>query len=300
MTSAITGTGVVSCDRVDGPAVGELLRGERVRALAAEAKLLLAAARLALRDAGLEDGAIDPDELGIAVATSHAGEREYLALLAAGRDPRAARVSPALAPQAGLNGPASVASIRLGAAGPNATVCGGAAGGLDALRYAADALAHGRARAMLVCGVDAEPASARAPGAVARADALAPATPASGGAAPARAGGAAVLVLEAPDAARAQALVAGVATACSPRGDAADAGARARRAALREAGVRVAVAIEQQAAGEPEAMAAVAQLARAAGYLRRRAARGPLVVCATGADGGAGAAVLVAAQGGAA
>ncbi len=155
---AITGGAVVTAAQLEAPEVAELLRGERLRAVSPEARLLLAAARLALRDAGLYDAvlAIDPDELGIVVATRFAGLQDYVELYRSGTEGERPRVRPARGPQTGLTAPAAELSIRLPAAGPNATVSSGAVGGLDALRYAADQLAAGRASAMLVC--EAEPA----------------------------------------------------------------------------------------------------------------------------------------------
>jgi 3-oxoacyl-[acyl-carrier-protein] synthase II len=157
--SAITGIGVVTAAQLEQPAVAALLAGERLRAVALEGRLALAAARLALRDAGLAPGAgLDPDALGVVVATRYAGLQEYVELYRAGTEGERPRVNPARGPQTGLNAPAAELSIRLPAAGPNATLCNGARGALDALRYAADQLAARRADAMLVCEVDAAPA----------------------------------------------------------------------------------------------------------------------------------------------
>jgi 3-oxoacyl-(acyl-carrier-protein) synthase len=268
MASAITGGGVASADDLETPAAGELLRGIRVRSLNAETQALLVAVRRALRDAALDEPAISPDELGVVVTTSRAGCDDYVALFRAAIDHEGPHVNPARGPQSGLNGPAAQVSIRLGAAGPNATISNGAVGGLDALRWASDALAAGRAAAMLVCGVDL-----------------------------ADAGGAAVVVLEPAARAQArarrangQALVAGVATAHAPRDDLADASARALEEALREAGVAAGEIRDSALEGDA---AVVAQLAGAASSLRRHEATGPLVVRACDGSCSAGAAVLL-------
>ncbi|HMJ01956.1 MAG TPA: beta-ketoacyl synthase N-terminal-like domain-containing protein [Conexibacter sp.] len=281
MVGTITGVGVVSADELATPAVAELLQGERLRSLNPETKLLLAAARLALRDAGLVDGVVHPDELGVVVATRHAGLQDYVELFLAGIGGDDARVNPARGPQTGLNAPAAHLSIRLPAAGPNATLTSGAAAGLDALRYATDALTAKRAIAMLVCGVDVVPAIVRSPSA--------------------RPGGAAVLVVEAEGVTRApregiRVGVAAVATAYSPRDDVDEASERALRDALRDAqlapdAVRSSFTPRD---ADGEGVGALAQLALAVGSLRRGEATGPVLVHASDESCGAGAAVLVA------
>jgi 3-oxoacyl-[acyl-carrier-protein] synthase II len=267
-TSAITGAGSATPADLEAPAVAELLRGERLRSASLETRLLLAAGRLALRDAALDGDALDPDELGVVVATSHAGLHDYVELFRAGTEGDRPHVNPARGPQTGLNAPAADLSIRLRAAGPNATLANGAVGGLDALLYAADQLAAGRARAMLVCAVDALPELLRS----SQPDA------------------ATVLVLERRSGRTAvRAVVAAVATAHAPDGDAADAQARAVRDALAAAGAgagTAAVASTWTGSGE-----AVAQVAAAATSLARGDAAGPLLVRAGDACA-AGAAVL--------
>jgi 3-oxoacyl-[acyl-carrier-protein] synthase II len=235
----IAGAATVSAAELERPAVAELLAGERLRSVSVESRLLLAAARLALREARA-----DADTLGVVVATRHAGLQDYVELFREGTDAERPRVRPAKGPQAGLTAPAAEISIRLPAAGPNATVCNGAVGGLDALRYAADRLAAGEADAMLVCELELAPA-------VMRGDAVeAP-----------HMQRAAVVVLEREQAVRARgatpwARVGAVATAFSPTGDTTEAQARATDQALAAAGA---------AAGDADALAEVCVAAAAAG-----------------------------------
>ncbi len=145
-----------TCFFVDDADVAEVLGDERRRTLNAETCLLLAAARLALADAHL-DARLLGDRTGIVVSSCHAGLGDYAELLRAGLAGGVRGVNPARGPQTGLNAPTAHVSIRLGLAGPNMTIANGASGGLDALVYAADALADGRADAMLVGGVDVVP-----------------------------------------------------------------------------------------------------------------------------------------------
>jgi 3-oxoacyl-[acyl-carrier-protein] synthase II len=162
--SALSGSACVTAAELEQPAVAELLAGDRLRSVSVESRLLLAAARMALRDARARTNGPDedPDGLGVVVATRHAGLQDYVELFREGTDAERPRVRPAKGPQAGLTAPAAEISIRLPAAGPNATVCNGAVGGLDALRYAADRLAAGEADAMLVCELELAPAVVRA------------------------------------------------------------------------------------------------------------------------------------------
>jgi 3-oxoacyl-[acyl-carrier-protein] synthase II len=142
-----------------------VLDGERRRSLNTESWLLLAAARLALRDAEQPQEAME--RTGIVVSTGHAGLQDYAELFlgALGKDAVARRahpgarpeVSPLRGPQTGLNAPAANLSIRLNARGPNMTLTNGAAGGIDALDYADNALKAGRATTMLVGGVEVVP-----------------------------------------------------------------------------------------------------------------------------------------------
>ncbi|HEX7289558.1 MAG TPA: beta-ketoacyl synthase N-terminal-like domain-containing protein [Conexibacter sp.] len=267
-TSAIAGAAALTAAELERPDVAELLAGERLRSVSVESRLLLAAARMALRDARAraDAPATDPDGLGVVVATRHAGLQDYVELYREGTDAERPRVRPAKGPQAGLTAPAAEVSIRLPAAGPNATLCNGAVGGLDALRYASDRLAAGDADAMLVCELELAPAALRR----------------DADAAPEQQR-AAVLVLERDEALRApRTHVLAVATAFSPDDDADEALARASAEALAEAGVGAADPLPVSRLG------AVARLVAAAAG----GAHGPRLVTAHEA-GAAGAAVVM-------
>jgi 3-oxoacyl-[acyl-carrier-protein] synthase II len=266
-SSAIVGSAAVSAVELEEPAVAELLHGERLRSVSLESRLLLAAARLALRDAR---AGTDADTLGVVVATRHAGLQTYVDLFREGTEGDRPRVRPAKGPHAGLTAPAAEISIRLPAAGPNATVSNGTVGGLDALRYAADRLAAGDARAMLVCEVDVAPDVMQ--------DDDAPAQRA------------AVVVLEPADAVRARgdvprALLGAVATAFSPTGDGAEAQARADAEALAEADVQA------SADDGPRDADGTGTVARLTAMLARGDAASPQLLRAQD-DGAAGAAVI--------
>jgi len=281
MSSAIAGCAAVTAAELEDPAVAELLAGERLRTVSLESRLLLAAARLALRNARSSSDRpdMDADELGVVVATRHAGLQEYVDLYRSGTEGERPRVRPGRGPQTGLTAPAAEVSIRLPAAGPNATVCNGAVGGLDALRYAADRLAAGDAEAMLVCEVDLAPAVLRA------------AAAANGEESHEQR--ATVVVLERADAAdrrggTPRALLGAIATAFSPSGDAAEAEARAVGEVLASTDLDADSARTWDGDGSSGALG---RLADAAASLARGDAHGPQLLRAYDA-GAAGAAVV--------
>ncbi len=289
--SAIAGAAALTAAELEQPAVAELLAGERLRSVSVESRLLLAAARMALRDARARTGGpdADADGLGVVVATRHAGLQDYVELFREGTDAERPRVRPAKGPQSGLTAPAAEISIRLPAAGPNATVCNGAVGGLDALRYASDRLASGDADAMLVCELQLAPAVVRG----------------DSDEAP-HLQRAAVLVLEREQAVRARGAapcvhVCAVATAFSPDGDAIEAQGRAREQALAEARLKPDATVDastpavsmttDRGALDAPGVGAVTRLASAATRFARGAAHGPQLLQAHEA-GAAGAAVI--------
>lgn len=140
---------------VDDRDVTAALGTQPRRGLNPEIAILLAAACLAMADAGLEHE--QGDATGVAVSTRHAGLQDYAELFQAGISHEVGAINPARGPLTGLNAPAAYLSIRLRARGPNMTMSNGAVGGLDALAYGVEALHDGHARRMLVGGVEAHP-----------------------------------------------------------------------------------------------------------------------------------------------
>jgi 3-oxoacyl-[acyl-carrier-protein] synthase II len=119
-------------------------------------QMAVAAARLALADAGLDPADVDPDRAGVAMGTTSGEplevERFDDALLGAGgRD----AIGPALATRYPCHRiPAQVAA-ELGFAGVNVMLPNACAAGNYAVAFARDALATGRADLMLAGGADA-------------------------------------------------------------------------------------------------------------------------------------------------
>ncbi|MGP3967130.1 beta-ketoacyl synthase N-terminal-like domain-containing protein [Streptomyces sp. 6N223] len=117
----------------------------------------LAAARLALQGRGDGGEAVDAgdDETGVVLATSTGSLRS---LTAVARDtlvqPKPYLVDPSAFPNTVMNSCAGQIAIWNGLRGLNATVAGGQVSSIAALRYARTALARGRARRLLVGGVE--------------------------------------------------------------------------------------------------------------------------------------------------
>jgi 3-oxoacyl-[acyl-carrier-protein] synthase II len=117
------------------------------------AQLAVAAARLAVADAGLT---IDNDGAGIGAIIGNGGsgtisrEEQHTVMLERGPD----RVSPFAIPLSVANMGAGQVSIELGLRGPVTAVCTACAAGTDAIGMAAEVIRRGDARSMLAGGGD--------------------------------------------------------------------------------------------------------------------------------------------------
>lgn len=117
------------------------------------AQMAVAAARLALDDAGL---AVDRDGQGIGAVIGNGGsgtisrEQQHRIMQERGID----RISPFSIPLSVANMGAGQVSIELGLRGPVTAVCTACASGTDSIGTAADIVRRGDARAMLAGGAD--------------------------------------------------------------------------------------------------------------------------------------------------
>ena len=139
------------------PAVAHLLLGRKGLLYKEPAtRLALCAAHRALGLPPLAPRTLGPPDPGMAVVvSSNLGNVDTVVTIA--RTVRRAsvrEVSPLAAPNASSNVIASTLAIWFRCGGPNLTVCSGATGGLDAVRLATLLLAAGRARRVLVVGVE--------------------------------------------------------------------------------------------------------------------------------------------------
>ncbi len=129
--------------------------GEKgLRLLDRSTLLVNVAAKLALDDAGFNVTEENTDEVGVVLGTTlgsvwSISEFDKQALR---EGPR--YVNPALFPNTVINSPASQVSIRFKIKGFNTTIATGFTSSLDALKYARDFVRWGRAKAVLVGGVE--------------------------------------------------------------------------------------------------------------------------------------------------
>jgi 3-oxoacyl-[acyl-carrier-protein] synthase II len=118
-------------------------------------QLAIAAARMALDDAGLDPGDLDPPRSGVVMGTTSGEPREVErlddAILAGDLD----AVGPEFLRRYPCHTIAAVIARELGLAGVNAMIPTACAAGNYALAHAADVLAAGRADLMLAGGADA-------------------------------------------------------------------------------------------------------------------------------------------------
>ncbi|MCA6091907.1 beta-ketoacyl-[acyl-carrier-protein] synthase family protein [Streptomyces sp. SCA3-4] len=124
--------------------------------------LAVAAAQMAVTDAGLDPDAWDGSRIGVVIGVGSASMEGWgpgFAKFAAGR-PRA--VSPLLLPRSIPNMAAGEIAMALGARGPNLAVSTACASGTTALGVAKDLLAAGRCDIVLAGGAEAPPQSAMA------------------------------------------------------------------------------------------------------------------------------------------
>lgn len=117
--------------------------------------LALAAAALALQDAGIMHPPDDPRRFGITLGT-HYGCMETMKKFCDHVAERGVNHANALLfSHSYLNSPISLCAIEFDLQGYHNTVCANSQGGLEAVRLAYDAIAVGHADAMLCGGVDA-------------------------------------------------------------------------------------------------------------------------------------------------
>lgn len=134
--------------------VADFIERRAARRMDRHAQFAVAAARLAVDDAGLE---IDQDGAGIGAVIGNGGagtisrEEQHAVMLDRGVD----RISPFSIPLSVANMGAGQVSMELGLRGPVTAVCTACASGTDAIGQAVDTIRRGDARAMLAGGADA-------------------------------------------------------------------------------------------------------------------------------------------------
>lgn len=131
----------------------EIIGSKGLKYLNDATRLLLCTAELARRDADLEITPALAEDVGVVVASSFGNVGDcaafYESLLSPGE-----RLNPLRFPNLFINVAGGNLAIRLGIRGLNTTVTNGATSSLDALQHALTALRRGRARILLVAGLE--------------------------------------------------------------------------------------------------------------------------------------------------
>ncbi len=133
----------------------EFLGVKGLRNLDRSTKLVLAAAKLAIEDAKLTITEENTDDIGVVTATTLSVIVNIFEFSKEAQDEGTQFVNPAMFPSTTINSPSSQISIKFNIKGFNTTISTGFSASLDCLKYAADFIKLGRAKAVLVAGVEA-------------------------------------------------------------------------------------------------------------------------------------------------
>jgi 3-oxoacyl-[acyl-carrier-protein] synthase II len=149
--TAITGVGWAVAGPDFDPVTELALRGMRHKDRAS--RFALRAAQFALADAGLL-GTPELDGAAVVLSSNYGNLDtvcDFVAAIGAGSS---ADLSPMRVPHMSSHVTAAWVALQHGMRGPNLTLCNGASSGLDAVAWARNLMAAGRATAVLVIGVE--------------------------------------------------------------------------------------------------------------------------------------------------
>ena len=127
----------------------EILEAHQIRKMDRSQQLALIAGREAWQHAGAPE--VDPERLGVAVATGVGGATSLMEQYDILREKGPARVSPMTVPMLMPNGPAAVLGLEFGAMAGVHTPVSACASGAEAIGYGAEMIRSGRAD-VVVCG----------------------------------------------------------------------------------------------------------------------------------------------------
>lgn len=130
----------------------EVLEKHEIRRMDRSQQLALIAAREAWADAQVTD--IDPERLGVAVATGVGGAISLMEQYDILKERGASRVSPMTVPMLMPNGPAAVVGLEIGAMAGVHTPVSACASGAEAIGYGAEMIRTGRADVVLCGGTE--------------------------------------------------------------------------------------------------------------------------------------------------
>jgi 3-oxoacyl-[acyl-carrier-protein] synthase II len=132
-----------------------LLLGKKgLRTLDRSTRLISAAAKLALEDAGLQITEENTHSIGVSIGTTFGSLHSVAEFDRQGLIEGPKYVNPSHFPNTVINSPASQVSIRFQIKGFNTTISTGFCAGLDAVSYAVDFIRLGRADIVLAGGVE--------------------------------------------------------------------------------------------------------------------------------------------------
>ncbi|MFA5361873.1 MAG: beta-ketoacyl-[acyl-carrier-protein] synthase family protein [Candidatus Omnitrophota bacterium] len=133
----------------------DFLGAKGLRNMDRSTKLLCSAAKLAITDADLKITEDNTNDIGVVTATTLSVVFNIAEFTKDAETDGPKHVNPAKFPSTTINSPSSQVSIWFKIKGFNATVSTGYTAGIDALKYAVDFIRLGRAKAVLVAGVEA-------------------------------------------------------------------------------------------------------------------------------------------------
>jgi 3-oxoacyl-[acyl-carrier-protein] synthase II len=133
----------------------DVLDRVKARRLDRSAQLAMVAAMEAWADAGLADGGVDPERLGVAVASGIGGVITLLANYDALKEKGPRRVSPLAVPMLMPNAPAANIGLYVGARAGVNTPVSACASGNEAVSLATDQIRLGRADVVVAGGTEA-------------------------------------------------------------------------------------------------------------------------------------------------
>jgi len=132
----------------------DLIHSPHFRRMDGLSRMIVAAARLALADAGIADGHVRPERLGIVVGSAFGDINDTLEYVRRLFTKGPALVSPMMFPSLVLNAPASYAAMEIGCTGVNFTVAQGEISGEQAISVGCDLIRSGRVDVVLAGGGD--------------------------------------------------------------------------------------------------------------------------------------------------
>ena len=133
----------------------EVLERVQARRLDRSAQFAMVAALEAWADSGIDQGGVDPERLGVAIASGIGGVTTLLANYDALREKGPRRVSPIAVPMLMANAPAANVGLRFGARAAVNTPVSACASGNEGISLATDQIRLGRADVVLAGGTEA-------------------------------------------------------------------------------------------------------------------------------------------------